>query len=218
MLAFFRVELHSKNIIARDTTGKAFRINAVSGDQVLFHRIDIVAVHIVETCPIFDVIPHGMKLTAIRLLPVNLVPPHVRNLELVAFLVMHIVRESPHLALENAQAGSIAFFAVLEQQLHAYADAEKRLFGSGGDDGVTQTTALQLTHAVWHGTLARKHNTLGCMELGGIAGDNDLAVRSHVLQRLGHRAKIAHTVIYYCNINHMNLEQGMTIKSPWLKA
>ena len=118
MLAFFWVELHGKNIIPRYATGKARRISAVTRNQILFHRVDIVTVDIVEAVAIFNVFPHGMKWTCMLLLPANLIPAHVRHLELMALFIVQLPGKAPYLALEDTKTGSVAFLAMFEQQLH----------------------------------------------------------------------------------------------------
>ena len=102
MLAFFWVELHSKNVIARDATGKARRINAVTRDQILFSRIDIITVDIIETVSAFYILPHGMCTACLGIIMVNLVPAHVRHLELAAVLILHVLGEAAYIPFKNA--------------------------------------------------------------------------------------------------------------------
>src|SRR5690606_13765827 len=83
--------------------------------------LDVVAVHEVEAATVGNIVPERV---IDHLL--DLVPAHVRHLEMLAVLVQ-VLAEETHLAGEQADAVDAAvLLAMLEQRLHADADAEER--------------------------------------------------------------------------------------------
>ena len=84
-------------------------------------RGEIIAVHKVKT----RVLRNAFK-QRVRLRLVHRVPAHMRHFELVAVRIVLIGGKAFHLAGKPAQARCVALFAVVEQQLRAHANAEKR--------------------------------------------------------------------------------------------
>jgi hypothetical protein len=89
----------------------------------------------------------------------------------------------------------IALLAVLEQHLHADADAEEGLAARGLDDRVARPACGKLAHAVRHRALSRHDHALGRADNGRIRRDRDARLRRHALERLRHGADIAHAVV-----------------------
>ncbi len=71
------------------------------------------------------------------------------------------MRETPHLAGQQAEPRHLALLAFVEQHLQADANAEKRLAAGGSDDRVPQAARIHLAHAVGHRALPRKHHAAG---------------------------------------------------------
>src|SRR3546814_10410241 len=58
-------------------------------------------------------------------------------------------------------------FAGFEQHLFAHAYAQQRLGAGGAHDGFAQARFVQGTHAIGHGALSGKHDTVGRVDVGG---------------------------------------------------
>lgn len=94
-----------------------------------------------------------------------------------------------------------AFGAVLQQHLHAHADAEQRLGGGGLQHRFEQARLAQLAHAVGDGALPRQHHAVRGAHLGRVGRDDgvDVRVLRGVHHGLRHRAQVAHAVVDHGN-------------------
>ena len=127
------------------------------------------------------------------------VPAHLRHLVAAAVGLGAAGQvELEHLARDQAQAGDVALGAVVQQHLHAHADAEQRLGGRGLQHRFEQARFAQLAHAVGHGALAGQHHAGGGAHHLGIGGDGDMppAALGRSLHGLGDGAQIAHAVVH----------------------
>src|SRR5581483_12426798 len=118
-LAFFRVELDGKNVIAGHRAGKGHPVDAGAGGERAIRGRGKVAVHEIEPAAVADSGPQRM-----RLLLDHLVPSHVRDLE-----AAHLGRsgEARHAPRQHAEPRGVAFLRPLEEHLQADADAEEGL-------------------------------------------------------------------------------------------
>ena len=96
---------------------------------------------------------------------------------------------------QQAEGGRIALLATFEQHLHADADAEKGLAARRFEDRVAGAARRELAHAIGQRALSGHHDALGAEDGLGLRGDPYLGLGRDMLERLRHRAKIAHPVI-----------------------
>ncbi len=61
--------------------------------------------------------------------------------------------------------------------------------------GGTQAACIEFAHAVGHRALPRKDHALGAGHHRRIGGDDDLLATRDMLERLRHRAQVAHAVV-----------------------
>ena len=144
----------------------------------------------------------------------DLIPAHVRDLQAGAVGFMQLIAKEAHLAREQTEAVNTAIlFAVLQQHLHADADAEQGLFPGGLTDHAVEFELAQFADAVANGTNARQQHAVG--------GEDDLRITGHVdlagacmFKRLGNRVQVAHAVINNCNSIH---GEYACLKKGWLQ-
>ena len=80
--------------------------------------------------------------------------------------------------------------------VQAKADAEKGLAAGGIQDRLIQVMLGDRRHAVPRRPLAGKQHPVRAQDHLGIVGDQDLVGGTrHVLDRLGHRAQVAHAIV-----------------------
>ena len=191
------MELGCENIIACDGTCKEAAVIGLGRAMRALLHLRIKAVHKVVEAAVGNSGPQRMGLAALlRLL--HLVPAHLRHLEAAAVGLRPAFEiELAHIAGNQPQARHIAFVAVVEQHLHAHADAEQRLVDGGIEHGLLQARFAQLAHAVGHGALTGEDHAVGGMDHIGVCRDDHVPAgigcgRAH---RLRDRAQIAHAVI-----------------------
>src|SRR6185436_20710916 len=93
------MELHGKNVIPCNGAGKAQRMPAGPSNERLIGSFHVVTVHKIEPTAFRDAIPHRMGHCLI-----NLVPPHVRDLEFFT-LAVHGGWKAHDLAGKHSQPG-----------------------------------------------------------------------------------------------------------------
>ncbi|MNH25209.1 hypothetical protein D3C79_851880 [compost metagenome] len=88
---------------------------------------------------------------------------------------------------------------MVEQHLHAHADAKQGLVARGFEHGLAQARIAQLAHAVGHRALAGQHHAGRGTHHVGVGRDHDLPARvlGSRLDGLRDRAQIAHSVIHH---------------------
>ena len=144
----------------------------------------------------------------------HLVPAHMRHLELVALRIVHVAGKAHHLAVQYPQPGNIALGAVFEQHLQADTDTEKRLVACGQParhraNRAHPVRACSPASRPVRGTpRARPARSRRASSVTTIS-----AVGSHLAQGLFDRAQVAHTVIDYRDIDHVEFTVF-----PWWKA
>ena len=199
LLAFFRVELHCKHVIARNGHIKVDPVVTAGRYQITRLRLNVVAVYKVEAAAVFDVGPKRMGLRLI-----HLVPAHVRYFQAFTLGILKVVTEEIHPALELAQTvDAIIFLGKLHQRLITDADAQKRL---AGQDRLTHfcihTQATDFSHAVADRPHTGQQHPVGRTYLFRISGHPYFNAGLNVLQCLGYRVQIAHAVVDNCNTAH----------------
>ena len=121
-MALFGVELNGKNVIFRHGTSKRKGISTVAR-RIGVSGFDIVAVHEIKARTIGNIFPEEMLN---RLM--DLVPTHVRHLELLPFFIFHCAcGKTLHLPWHDTETGYIALLAAVEQHLQADADTQEWL-------------------------------------------------------------------------------------------
>jgi hypothetical protein len=103
--------------------------------------------------------------------------------------------KAPHFAGKYIEAGHIAFFAMCEEHLLAYAYAQQGFAGCGSQHSIAQAGSLERAQAVGHGALAGKHHTAGPIDIVRRTAKFNVGIGGSRLQRAPHRMKIAHAVI-----------------------
>ena len=198
-LALLRVELHGEDVVARDRAGERQPVGARARGEAARAGLDEVAVHEVEAAALRYAVPQGVRL---RLL--DLVPAHVRHLEPAAVRVRHPVGgKPPHPPGSSPRPGVSPSSLRLEQHLQADADAR----GTACPRAASTTAArrprasisrMQSGIAPWPGKTTRA----APRDRVRIARYRHLEVRRHVLDRLRHRAQVAHAVIDDGDVGH----------------
>ena len=194
-LAFLRVELHGENVIARHRAGKREPVAPCRAFEAALrgHRSSSCA-RSRSGCR------RGMPSPQRRAPPTcsHLVPTHVRHLERACRARRAAGRagSAAPRPREDAEAGRVALLAPFEQHLHADADAEERLLPRARHDRRAQAarsiSRMQSGIAPWPGKTTRSAPS---RLASGIARDHHRAARRDVLDRLRHRAQVAHAVV-----------------------
>src|SRR5690606_8578481 len=118
--AFFRMELHREQIVARQRCIDVDAVACGRGDAVGLFAVHVVAVHEVEAAVLCNVAPQRMRAALM-----HLIPAHVRHLQLAATAIVQRIAKEFHATGKQRQAIDAAvFFAVLHQCLHADADRQ----------------------------------------------------------------------------------------------
>src|SRR5512145_362517 len=182
-LAFLGMELDGKNIIPGDGTGKGRAVHRGRGGEDGISRRGIVTMDKVETCAVGDAGPEGVR-TCLH----HFVPADVRDLKPGD-------RKARYVPGQDAKAGGISFFAALEQHLQADANTEEWFDSRCLDHGFTHPARAALAHAIGERTLSRHDDTVRAPYRFRVRSHQHFGLRGDALERLGHRAQIAHAVI-----------------------
>ena len=167
-MALFGVELNGKNVIFRHRTSKRKGISTVAR-RIGVSGFDIVAVHEIKARIIGNVFPEGMLN---RLM--DLVPTHVRHLELLSFFIFHCAcGKTLHPSWHDAEAGYIALFAAVEQHLQTDADTQEWFVGGRIPHGFAQSAPVQFMQAVRHGALSGNDHALRLPHYFRVIGNSD---------------------------------------------
>ena len=127
---------------------------------------------------------------------INGIPAHMRHLQTLACSKKHfLVGKTDNVTGKYAQRRHITFIGMLEQHLLTHADAEKGFFLCGLQHGSSQPAGIQFGHAIGHRALTRKNDALGGGDDRRIGSHDYRLAARNVLQRLRHRAQIAHAVV-----------------------
>src|SRR5436190_15425203 len=119
------MELRRENVTCGQRRGKAAAVIGFTCTVALIGRTRVVAVNEVEVTGVGDAAPERVR-TRLD----DLVPAHLRHLEAAAVgLKAAVESEANDFAGDQSQArrSTLAFLAMVEQHLHADADAEQRL-------------------------------------------------------------------------------------------
>jgi hypothetical protein len=121
ILAFFRVKLCGKNIVAPNRRRKRFAVFCSRSNDAGIFRFREKAVDEINVTAVFN----STKKRATGLHNVELVPADLRNFQSI------LLGKANNVAFENAQSGGagIEFLAPFKQRLITDADAEKRFAG-----------------------------------------------------------------------------------------
>jgi len=104
---------------------------------------------------------------------------------------------SPPSARQHAEARRIAFGAALEQHLQAEADAQIGLVAQRLEHGVARAACREAPHAIGQRALPRNHHPVRGADERGIGRHQHLGFGRDVLERLGNRAQVAHSVVHH---------------------
>src|SRR5450631_182175 len=142
------MELHGKDISACNRASKRRWIIDAGGRQRTVIRHRVVAMCEIEAGCVSNALPKRVRP---RL--ANAVPAHVRDLEPGAARIDHrSVRETFHAAMQQAEAGSGPFLALVEKHLQSQADAEKWAVANDFLHDVAQAALVEAAHAIGHRT------------------------------------------------------------------
>ena len=154
--ALLGVKLCRKNVIPRHGTRKKSTVVSLRRNMGFFKRSCIKAMHKVKTAAIWHARPDRMRLGL-----QHLVPAHLRHFEAAAIgLGAALQVKFDHFAANQTQTRRVTFLTVVEQHLHAHADAKQRFFGRRVKHRFEQTRLAQLGHAVAHRALAGQHHAV----------------------------------------------------------
>src|SRR3984893_3626269 len=197
-VALFGMELHGKDISACNRASKRRWVFDRRGGQPRVIRHRVIAVRKVKSCVIHDAMPQGMVL-----LLSHRAPTHVRDLEAAPGRIVHpLIAEANDSAREDAKTRSGAFLAVVEQDLHTKADAQKRAVADHLHDHFPQAALVAGAHAVGPPGLAWQHHTLRAADRRRSGTHHDGALGRDVQQRLGDRAQVARSVVDDGDVRH----------------
>src|SRR5687767_12418509 len=131
----------------------------------------------------------------------DLVPADVRDLE-------PRKGKSRYAPRQQTETSGVALFPALEEQLQADADAKKRLRPRRLDDRLARTARAELARTIGQRALPRHDDSFGGQNRLRIGGDPHLGAGGDVLERLRHRAQVAHAVIHNGDLQRVPLVEG----------
>ena len=123
-----------------------------------------------------------------RLLELNSIPSHMRNLEL------RRTAEPDYLTRKRAKTGHIALLRKIEERLHTEANAKKRpVVSNPAAHGIIEPRRPQCRHAITQRADARQHESINRADLSGCT--HYLRPRTDCLKGLGHATEVTNAVI-----------------------
>src|SRR5262249_2129393 len=174
------------HVARRDRRDEALAVVAAAEDDALVGRVRRERVHVVEGAA-------GPEAIDERRIgrPLDEVPADVRQLRGAG--------ELADLAAQDAEAfGAAELGRCLEQELHAQADAEQRPpFPHPTTERLHQPALAQVDHRLGERADAGQDEAVDAVERRGVVAHHDLG--ADVLERLLHRAAVAHAVVDQAN-------------------
>ncbi len=175
------MELHADHVVA---PGDGREIAAVVGgrDHHVVRSVAEIGVHEIDVAPVLEAVEQRVRPPSLQ--PI---PSHVRHRQVAV--------ETAHATGEQAQALMAAvLFALLEQHLHADADAqERRAPGRGLAQHGHEVALPDLVHGRAEGAVAGQDQRLRLAQLLGISGEQ--GGRARVPKALGDAAQVAEAVV-----------------------
>ncbi len=199
MLALFGVKLAGKDIISGNGRDKIRQVVGTGRNILFYIRTDVVTVDKIKPFTGFNVLPQGMGL-----LLMDLVPAHVRDLEGLSFAISGIGWKSPDLPGDDTETiHTTIFIAVIHERLQAKADPQKGFIADALAYDVIESLFLQACHALTDRSLPGKDNTIsGQDNLRRITNTHSVFIVGNKFQRLGDRAQVAGSVIEDNDVRH----------------
>ena len=175
------------NIVCRSDGFTAQR-NVVTMHEI--HKIIFAPIRHHRSLGIYGTFPQSPKQRRFQIL--DSIPPHLRH-----FVLMHLRHKPLHLRIEHSQTIRVLLLTMPAQQLHAYADAQHRLFQS--HNHLVQPMLLQISHRASRLSLSGENHTVSPTYQFGNVGHQRLY--SKPPYRIFHRPDIASVIFNYRNIH-----------------
>jgi len=189
------MELRSEQIVMGNNAGKLHTIVCGTRNQFRIIRINIIAMHKIETTPIIHPFPERMCT-----LLLDPIPTHLRYLQLFSSRIGRFGKMFDATGNQAQQIRSAIFIATPHQHRQSHADTKEGFAVSGFQHSLIEVVIGNCCHTIARSTLTGKNHPVGIQNQLWIIGDmNAVMLVSNVLNSLGDRAQITHAIVNDCN-------------------